>query len=335
MNFKKYLAIVAIAFGVQCSFSQDGLPVYVDYLSDNLYLIHPSMAGASTSSKIRLTARQQWFDVDDAPSLQTLSFNTRVGDKVGFGAIIYNDENGNFSQQGAYLTFAYHLLLSRNRVDLNQLSFGISTGFTQGTLDESGFDIINNPDPIIGGTQANATYFNVDFGASYYFLDFYAHLTIKNALPTRRDLFSQEFESKNQRRYLASAGYVFGGYGSDWKYEPSFMFQYTDETQESSIDANMKVYRTMDFGSVWGGLSYRRSLDGAEFVNGTQVDNQKLQYITPFIGLNYNKFMFAYTYSYQANSLVLSNGGYHQITLGYDFGTRREPYDCNCPGINN
>ncbi|PTX63818.1 type IX secretion system PorP/SprF family membrane protein [Kordia periserrulae] len=334
MKFKKYLAIVAIAFGVQCSFSQDGLPVYVDYLSDNLYLIHPSMAGASNASKIRLTARQQWFDVDNAPSLQTLSFNTRVGDKVGVGAIVYNDENGNFSQQGVYLTFAYHLLLSRNRVDLNQLSFGISTGFTQGTLDETGFDIINNPDPIISGGRLNTTYFNVDFGASYYFLDFFAHLTIKNALPTQRDLFSQEFESKNQRRYLASAGYTFGAYDSDWTYEPSIMFQYTEETQESSIDANIKVYRSMEFGSVWGGLSYRRSLDGAEFVNGTQVDNQKLQYITPFVGVNYNRFMFAYTYSYQANSLVLSNGGYHQITLGYDFGDRRDPYDCNCPAIN-
>ncbi|MEM6719138.1 MAG: type IX secretion system membrane protein PorP/SprF [Bacteroidota bacterium] len=334
MKFKKYLAIVAIAFGVQCSFSQDGLPIYVDYLSDNLYLLHPSMAGASNTSKLRLTARQQWFDVDNAPSLQTLSFNTRVGEKVGVGAIVYNDENGNFSQQGAYLTFAYHLLLSRNRVDLNQLSFGISTGFTQGTLDETGFDIINNPDPIISGGQLNTTYFNVDFGASYYFLDFFAHLTVKNALPTQRDLFSQEFESQNQRRYLASAGYTFGGYGSEWTYEPSMMFQYTEETQESSIDANVKVYRSMEFGSIWGGLSYRRSLDGAEFVNGTQVDNQKLQYITPFVGVNYNRFMFAYTYSYQANSLVLSNGGYHQLTLGYDFGERRDPYDCNCPAIN-
>ncbi|AXG69531.1 type IX secretion system membrane protein PorP/SprF [Kordia sp. SMS9] len=334
MKFKKYLAIVAIAFGVQCSFAQDGLPVYVDYLSDNLYLIHPSMAGASNTSKLRLTARQQWFDVDNAPSLQTLSFNTRVGDKVGIGAIVYNDENGNFSQQGAYLTFAYHLLLSRNTVDLNQLSFGISTGFTQGTLDETGFDIINNPDPIISGGRLNTTYFNVDFGASYYFLDFFAHLTIKNALPTQRDLFSQEFESKNQRRYLASTGYTFGGYDSDWTYEPSIMFQYTEETQESSVDANIKVYRSLEFGSVWGGLSYRRSLDGAEFVNGTQVDNQKLQYITPFVGVNYNRFMFAYTYSYQANSLVLTNGGFHQITLGYNFGERRDPYDCNCPAIN-
>jgi len=289
------------------------------------------MAGASNANKIRLTGRRQWFDVDNAPALETLSLNGRITDNVGLGAILFNDSNGNFSQTGGYLTFAYHLLLSRNRVDLNQLSFGISTGFVQGSLDETGFDVF---DPIITGTKQTATYFNVDIGASYYFLDFFAHLTVKNAIPVKRNLFSEEFESKNQRRLLASAGYVFGGYYSDWKWEPSVMFQFTDQTEEASVDINFKAYRDVSFGKVWGGLSYRRSLDGAEFVDGTQVENQKLQYITPFLGVNYKQFMFAYTYSYQSNSIVLSNGGFHQITLGYDFGKRKDDYDCNCPAIN-
>jgi hypothetical protein len=41
--------------------SQEGIAVYSDYLSDNYYLIHPSMAGAANCAKIRLTARKQWF----------------------------------------------------------------------------------------------------------------------------------------------------------------------------------------------------------------------------------------------------------------------------------
>ena len=48
----------------------------------------------------------------------------------------------------------------------------------------------------------------------------------------------------------------------------------------------------------------------------------------------YNNFMFAYTYSYQSNSIVLDNGGYHQLTLGFNFGCRREKYDCKCPSVN-
>ena len=314
------------------SHSQEGIPTYSDYLTDNLYLLHPAMAGASNASKVRLTARQQWFDVEDAPSLQTMSINGRVGEKVGLGAILFNDSNGNFSQTGIYATFAYHLLLSRNEVDLNQISFGASVGIIQGRLDESDFRMF---DPIVAGIEQSDTYLNVDLGMSYYFLDFFSHLTVKNVLPVDRDIFTQDLESNNQRRYLLSAGYVISPFGSDWSYEPSLMFQVTDETQERSIDLNAKVYKKMDFGRIFGGLSYRRSFEGAEFTeDGSQVSNQKLQLVTPFLGLDYKAFLFAYTYSYQANSVVLSNSGFHQLTLGFKFNERREKYDCNCPAIN-
>ena len=74
----------------------------------------------------------------------------------------------------------------------------------------------------------------------------------------------------------------------------------------------------MDFGRVWGGISYRRSFDGAEYLDGAEIKNQKLQYITPVVAANYNNFMFAYTYSYQTGSVKFRSGGYHQITLGYN-----------------
>ena len=120
MNLKKcYLVLFCVVSYFVTA--QEGIPVYADYLSDNLYLLHPSMAGAANSNKIRLTARQQWFDVDNAPNLQTLNIASRIGDKVGIGGIVYHDENGNFSQTGVYLTFAYHLLFSRDRTDLNRL----------------------------------------------------------------------------------------------------------------------------------------------------------------------------------------------------------------------
>ncbi len=59
MNFKKTY-VVLLLLVTQFSFSQDGIPVYHDYLSDNLYLLHPSMAGAASHNQVRLTARQQW-----------------------------------------------------------------------------------------------------------------------------------------------------------------------------------------------------------------------------------------------------------------------------------
>ena len=119
---KKVLFLICLLCGFYGK-AQEGIPVYWDYLTENLYLLHPSMAGAANANQIRLTGRQQWFDVEDAPNLYTAAINGRVGEKVGLGMQLFSDENGNFSQRGVYGTFAYHLLLSRNYVDLNQLSF--------------------------------------------------------------------------------------------------------------------------------------------------------------------------------------------------------------------
>lgn len=335
MNLKTYLKVMLLLLSITTMNAQEGLPIYSDYLTDNYYLIHPSMAGVANCAKVRLTARQQWFGSENAPRLGTLSINRRLGDgPSALGGIIYSDRNGFHSQVGAYATYAHHIMFSRNEIDLNMLSFGLSAGFIQYKLDETSF-LSQGFDPIIAGIEQSATNFNIDFGFSYHFLNFYAHATVKNVLNNEGINFNEQGLSfDNLRTYLLSVGNTFSKYGSDWSYEPSIMFMYRDATQESSIDINGKVYKQMDFGRLWGGLSYRRSFDGAQFLDGSGVSNQRLQYVTPFIGVDYNNFMFAYTYSYQANSVVFNNGGFHQITLGYNFNCRREKYDCNCPAVN-
>ncbi|MFY7665537.1 type IX secretion system membrane protein PorP/SprF [Flavobacterium sp.] len=328
MNFKKrYLALLFLI--TQISFSQEGIPIYSDYLSDNYYLIHPSMAGAANCAKIRVTARQQWFGVEDAPALQTASFNGRLGEQSGGGIIVFNDKNGYHSQRGVKLTYAHHIMFSRSEVDLNQLSFGMNVGLIQSQLDETQFVDF---DPVVGGVIQRDSYFNVDVGASYNYLDFYTHLTVKNLLTSSRDLYS-DIESPNLRKLLFSAGYTFGD-ADRILWEPSVLFQLVDETQEKSIDFNLKAYRNVSFGQLWGALSYRRSFDSAQFEQNGSVNSQRLQYITPIVGVNYKQFMFAYTYSHLLGDIQFTNGGFHQITLGINLFCEREKFDCNCPAIN-
>jgi len=333
MKLKNIFMVITAVFFTNVVTSQEGLPIYTDYLTDNYYLIHPSMAGAANCAKIRLTARQQWFGQDDAPKLLTLSGNSRIGDSPSaIGGIMFTDKNGYHSQSGAYFTYAHHLMFSRSEVDLNMLSFGLSAGFIQYKLDETTF-LFDGPDNIIDGIVQSETNFNIDLGFSYHFLDYYAHATVKNLL--KNSGINNDIEiTSNLRRYLFSVGGVFGKLGSDWSYEPSIMFQYKDGTQESSIDLNGKVYKEMDFGKIWAGISYRNSFDGAQFLDGNTVTSQKLRQLTPIIGIDYNQFMFAYTYTYQTNSLVFTNGGFHQLTLGYNFNCRREKFDCKCPAVN-
>lgn len=310
--------------------AQDVLPVYSDYLTDNLYLLFPSMAGASKRNKIRLTARQQWFDVKDSPSLQTLSIHGRIKNKMGVGGVIFNDRNGNFSTRGAYATFAYHILLSRSEKNLHQLSFGLSGGIIQNSIDLNSFSQF---DPVFEQGDPSEFYGNFDISASYYYLEFFTHLSIKNTLTGKRKSYFIQDSNVNQRTYLLSSGYVFNNDHRPWSYEPSILFLWREETGEKSVDLNMKFYLDLNPNAFFGGISYRRSL-GPGFKPASEgLNNQHLQYLTPFAGFRYRDFLFAYTYSRQMNQIVISNSGFHQITLGYNFGQNRSRYDCTCPAI--
>lgn len=332
MNFRK-IYLLALLIVTQFTHSQEGLPVYSDYLSDNYYLLHPSMAGAANCAKLRLTGRQQWLGVKDAPALQTLSYNGALGERSGGGIIVFNDKNGYHSQTGMKLTYAHHIMFSRDNIDLNQLSFGMSAGFIQSNLDETTF-YDNNPnfDPLIFGSIQRSTYFNVDIGASYNFLDFYVHATVKNALASERKLYTDS-EPVNLRRFILNAGYTFGD-EEQILWEPSFMFQLVSLTQEKTVDLNIKAYKDLDFGRLWGGLSYRRSLDGAQYVQGNGVADQKLQYVTPIVGVNFKNYMFSYTYSHLIGDVKFDSSGFHQVTLGVNLFCKPEKYHCNCPAIN-
>lgn len=314
--------------------SQEIIPTYSDYLTDNLYLLHPSMAGAATINKIRLTARQQWFDVVNAPGLQTLSIHGRATEKVGVGGIVFNDHNGNFSKRGVYGSFAYHLNFAVRDTYLNLLSFGISGGLIQHHLDQTGF---SGYDPLLGEDDLTDYYGNVDLGMSYYYNNFFTHLTIKNILEGQRELFISDAGAGNQRTFFFSTGYVIEPGHSPWSLEPSLLVQYRDFSGEKAVDLNFKAYyRGLEKGGIFGGLSYRRGFEGADFVNERGNNTREaLQYVTPFAGVQFKNFLLAYTYSEQFNEVVLSNGGFHQITLGYNFGSNRERHNCGCHNINH
>ena len=340
MKYNFILLFALLTVGLKAT-AQEGIPVYFDYLSDNYYLVFPSMAGIGEGGKIRATARKQWFDVDDAPSLQTINAHFRIGDTPsGIGAIIFNDANGYHSQTGLKLTYAHHLRMGSQDVRvLNQLSFGLSGTILQSSLDETEFRSVM-PDPAVAGIKLSASYTNVDIGISYNFQEFYTHFAVTNALTgSKRNLYYRDRQDNpdqlvidNIRRYLISTGYVFGR--SEWQVEPSVLFQMTEFTKEKTMDINAKVYKDVNFGRIWGGLSYRRSFDGAQFQTATNFGEQRLQLVTPIVGANINNFMVSYNYSYQMGDIRFDNGGFHQITIGYDFGQTERKYDCYCPAAN-
>ncbi|NOR27262.1 MAG: type IX secretion system membrane protein PorP/SprF [Lutibacter sp.] len=300
--------------------AQETLPIYSDYLSDNVYLVHPSAAGIGNCGKIRFTARTQWSGMEDAPALQTLSIHKRIGENMGAGFILFNDKNGYHSQQGIQGTYAYHINLTRPD-EVNQLSFALSLMAVNNSVDESQFTL---PDPVISQIVQSESYFNADFSMAYHNKGFFSYFTAKNIMLSARTLYSNEFESLNLRRYLVTLGYYFGK-GKSLQFEPSIMMQSIERTGEKFADFNIKVYKDVADAQLWAAFSYRKGFDNAT--------TEELNYLTPIVGVNYQKFMVSYTYTKQSGDILFDDAGYHQISLGFNFGCRA-PRRSGCPNIN-
>ena len=317
--------------------SQEGLPIYTDYLTENYYLLHPSMAGVNLEGvKLRMTSRKHWLDQVNAPNLQTFSADARLNNRSGVGMIIFKDENGYNAQTGISVTYAHHINFNEDRArmnepnlfnygSINQLSLGLSIGGVQNSLDQLSFDQFNitgQQDPLISNINQSSGYFNMDVGASYVNFNYFAHLTLKNVLFSPSNIYGDQVYdfSKNYTsfiKYVASFGYLFFT-ESPFSFEPSFLFQGSKLTSEKAIDLNLKSYYNLDYGYMWLGLSYRQSFDGAQFLDGEKLTNQTYQLVTPIFGISYKDFVFSYNYSYQQGNIILGTGGFHQVTLGYN-----------------
>jgi len=303
---KVLISILITIIGFNISYSQETLPIYTDYLTDNIYLIHPSAAGISDISKLRVTARKQWLDYKKAPSLQTLTFHTSLDENSAIGAAFFNDSNGHFSQIGGQISYAYHL--SFDDREINQLSFGLSLLLINNSLDGRKYELV---DTDVKYSLINSNYFNSDVSFAYRRKGLYTFYTVKNIAEIKNKLYDNENQNSNLRRHLLTLGYQFNSGKDFFKFEPSAMFQIVEATQEKFIDVNLKFIIPLNKSELWMGLSYRNSFNNNEI--------QALNSITPFLGIKFKNIVGSYSYSNQFGENTFSSAGFHQVSIGYNF----------------
>jgi len=276
------------------------IPTYTQYLADNPFVISPAYAGIGDHVKVRVNGLTQWVGVKDAPDMQSLVADTRLGQRSGLGMFLYNDSNGFTHQKGAKISFAHHLILERHPDQF--LSFGLSYNLNQFRIDTEEF---NTTDPSIENDR-KLTNHNFDVAALYRYEDFYFSFNANNILPKKEDAFGLN-EPLKLRNYQVYTGYVFKqGRNSSFEIEPSTYIQYFESDQRSTTDLNVK-FRFLDHEDYyWAGLSYR-------FLNDQAAEPLN---ISPMVGLKKSNFYFAYSYQIITNELTNNNSGTHMITLG-------------------
>lgn len=330
-NLKKITLVIVLFWGTNKTFGQGFVPLFNEYLSENLYMIHPAMAGTNLKTlRITTGSRQQWFDLPEAPQTNLLTIEYRASRNSNLGGQFLKDQNGYHSKNSSYLTYAYRIYLSdeiwntrrsfpTKNDNIKELSFGLSVGSVRYSFDQSSFDP-RITDPLLNNNNRSGIgYITVDVGAAYVSTHLSTQISIKNITlsPTKYSQSQEDpnFDTTKYKHYLLSLQYeIYSNKG--WNYEPSFLIQYLERTQESSLDLNFKIYKLVSNGRLWLGASYRRNFTPVKTLSGPSSAEQNYRHFTPVFGLNYKQFMVSYHYTNTLGKINLGTTGLHYFSLG-------------------
>ena len=327
-KYKSALFILALLVNLNVR-SQGFIPMFNEYLSENLYVIHPAMVGVNLSgARIQFGNRNQWFEIEDAPGTKLLTLEYKAKANSILGIQLIDDHNGYHSKNPIYITYGYRIYLN-NQIwntkrsyptkndNIKELSFGLSLGSVKYNLDQSSFDS-RIVDPLLGNNSSMQRYLTFDAGVAYVSTHLSSQLSIKNLTLNPSDNNSEDsniFDSNNFKHYLFSSQYEIY-FDNGWNLEPSFLFQYLEKTDERSFDYNLKVYRIIPSGRVWLGISYRRNSVGVSYEKSGEVINQYYKHITPIFGLNYKDYVISYHYTSNLGDQNIGLSGLHYFTIG-------------------
>jgi len=299
---KKIILLSLISFLLtNLSFSQQ-LPMYSQYMN-NKFLLNPAVAGSEDYIPVRLTARQQWVGIEDAPSTQALSGNFLLGNKnMGVGGYVFSDRFGIDSKVGIQGSFSY--ILDMGFWD-SKLALGLSFMAFQYSFNTTNSIVTDANDPTVAYANESAFVPDANFGV-YWHNDAFFFGASANQLIEYKVKFNELDAKENtlQRHYFIMGGYKFN-ISKDIDVEPSSMIKITSASPVN-FDLNVKGYYKKNY---WLGVSYRT---GVPFDTGNSI--------IAMIGASYQHIVIGYAFDYMFSNINNYTSGTHEIMIGYNFG---------------
>ena len=302
---RKNLLTTILVLLTMSLWAQEGLPFYKHYLVGDAYLLNPSYAGADPEVlSVTGTYANQWADLPESPSTQTISAHATVVNRLAFGLYVFNDRNGLSSLKGLNLTAAYHIPINSDRdykwdEPEDVFSFGLSyTNFSQSLdLDKV---IANDPnDPLLNDNNFGLNYFN--FGASFRYAGAFGGVSVL-------DIPLKEYEAVTNGVEPLPAWYNF---------MPSVVMNLNSNSSRK-FDLNLMSH--ISFGEsqqgVDLGVSYRQDVDK----NGSQGLT-----MSPIMKLKIGDLRLGFSYDMGLSDIAKEAGNGFMFSLGYNFGNPFNP----------
>ncbi|WP_426491675.1 PorP/SprF family type IX secretion system membrane protein [Hymenobacter sp. 102] len=279
---------------------------YSQYMNNN-YILNPGTTGVEDYIDVKASYRTQWTGLEGAPKTYYLSASSSLGkwrttskrtlyDRRrpfhAIGGLVYNDQTGPTSRKGAYLSYAYNLVLRPNL----RMALGVSAGMQQFAVDGSQLRFF---DPTTVAPSDAARVPDATVGLWVYSSDFYVGVSGAQLLGNKLNFsygptLADGTGNYLRRHYFATAG-VRVPLSRDWSLVPSVLVKAV-QPAPLSLDLNAKLkYQDL----LWGGVSWR-AFDSFVVLGG----------------LNYEQFTFGYSYDAGLSKLAGYHGGSHEVLVG-------------------
>jgi type IX secretion system PorP/SprF family membrane protein len=309
---RAYLSAAILFILMSGQLHAQNYPVYNAYFV-NPYLYNPAAVGTSQAF-LFLHHRQQWTNVEGAPQLSAISYNTLIDQsRSGYGIKLSSYKRGLLNTTDVSLSYAYSVPLSQN----NYLSFGLSAGAISNSVD---FKKATNPnDPALTAETANGIQPAANFGI---LLQSSSGLNFGIVLP---QLFSPAFAAPSfSGTSFSPLDNVIGTLGYKKIVESKLVRKNVKgakkTTKTDAQVAPLELYFTYKYAKAgnnqFEALGKLNLSDNFWVAAGYRQDYGLLAHT----GLNFNKFMIGYSFELANQPEAGFSSGSHEIFLGLKIG---------------
>jgi type IX secretion system PorP/SprF family membrane protein len=293
MSTKKIFFFLLLALIARIGHAQQD-PQFTQYMFNPLVL-NPAYAGSREVINTVLLYRNQWVNLDGAPTTVTASINSPLKNKkMGLGFHIISDKIGPTTMNKYVASYAYRIRLGNGK-----LSFGLRAGLYDYRYDWGKIDYKDKADVFNAQQITKVVKPGFDFGMYYYNSSLYAGLAISHIN------FSKASEVKEISDYqIRTAPHLIGTIGkafeinSQLTLRPSAVVRYTPNAPLSA-DFNASA---LLLERIWLGAGVRSNRD--LLINVEYNITQLLR-----IG---------YSYDVSTQLIRTTNKGTHEFFLGFD-----------------
>jgi len=296
----KILTIILIFCGFN-AFSQE-LPFSKHYIFDQT-LLNPALGAKYNFIAVKLVGSEQWIKMPQNPELQSLSFNMKFKNKMGFNATALNEKYGAVSNFGLKLSYFYYIKLNTKG---DFISFGLSGPFFQYAFDLSNLKP-EEIDPAMSTNSLQCFVPNASTGVYFQKKNVALGFSAGNLFPYKSKFYISDDEPFKTRTYFFYGEYRFKNEINTFAVVPSAIF-YIDEQLNRQVNINTKLIFNNVF---WVGLSYRDAIS---------TQTYSIHNILTLVGFNFFKRLnLAYGYDFGLFSARNILGGTHNLMIGYNF----------------